>query len=561
MRIVVVGGVGGGMSCAARLRRHMEDAEVIVVEKGPEVSVATCGLPYFVGGEISDESALTVQTPAKLKAWLNLDVHTNHEVIRIDAERRAVLVKNEDGEEWLDYDALVLSPGGDAVRPPISGIDRAEVRTLRSIDDARFLKNAVAAGAKRAVVIGAGFIGVEAAENLAQAGLDVDLVEGGSHILMPFDQEIVHPLRVELRRLGVALHEGVSVAAIHEADAGVEVELTDGAHIPADVVVLAAGVRANTELAASAGIECENGAFTVDQYGRTNVPGIWAIGDAVNSVHAVTGSPAPVQLAGPANRSGRLAADDIAATFGAANEARPMPHPLATAIVRVGTLMAASTGANRVMLDDAGIDYRALHVMANNHVGYFPGAVQMFLVLYVDPNGELLGAQGVGEDGIDRRIDVIATAMRGGLSVEDLMDLDLCYAPPFGAAKDAVNLLGMIGDNVINGFLELWYPWQLEEMQQKALILDVRTPAEAAEVHIEGALVIPHTQLRERMDEVREAAQGRFVAVHCRSGMRSYLSHRMLAAAGIPSASLSAGMLGLEAYLGDAAPEVLVYGN
>lgn len=561
MKIVVVGGVGGGMSCAARVRRHMEDAEVVVLEKGPDVSVATCGLPYFVGGEISEESALTVQTPAKLKAWLNLDVRTNHEAIRIDPERRAVLVKNEAGEEWLDYDALVLSPGGDAVRLPIPGIDRPEVRTLRSIDDARFLKNAVAAGAKRAVVIGAGFIGVEAAENLAEAGLDVALVEGGPHILMPFDQEIVHPLRVEMRRLGVALYEGVSVAAIHEADQGVLVELTNGTQIPADVVVSSAGVRANIELAESAGIACENGAFNVDQNGRTNVPGIWAIGDAVNSVHAVTGGLRPVQLAGPANRGGRLAADDIAASLGGAAEARPMPRPLATAIVRVGKLMAAATGANRAMLDGAGIEYRALHVMANNHVAYFPGAVQMSLVVYVDANGEILGAQGVGEDGIDRRIDVIATAMRGGLLVEDLMDLDLCYAPPFGAAKDAINLLGMIGENVANGFLELWYPWQLEEMREKALILDVRTPAEAAEVHIEGALVIPHTQLRERMDEVREAAQGRFVAIHCRSGMRSYLSHRMLKAAGIPSASLSAGMLGLEAYLGDAAPEVLVYGN
>lgn len=561
MRIVVVGGVGGGMSCAARVRRHLEDAEVVVLEKGPDVSVATCGLPYFVGGEISEESALSVQTPSTLKAWLNLDVRTNHEAIRIDAERRAVLVKNEDGEEWLDYDALVLSPGGDAVRLPIPGIDRPEVSTLRSIDDARFLKAAVADGAKRAVVIGAGFIGVEAAENLAEAGVDVALVEGGPRILMPFDQEIVHPLRVELRRLGVALHEGVSVAAIHEADRGVLVELTNGTQIPADVVVSSAGVRAKTELAQSAGIECENGAFNVDQHGRTSVPGIWAIGDAVNSVHAVTGGVRPVQLAGPANRGGRLAADDIAASLGGGKEARPMPQPLATAIVRVGKLMAATTGANRGMLDGAGIEYRALHVMANNHVGYFPGAVQMSLVVYVDANGEILGAQGVGEDGIDRRIDVIATAMRGGLLIEDLMDLDLCYAPPFGAAKDAVNLLGMIGENVANGLLKLWYPWNLEEMREKALILDVRTPAEAAKVHIEGALVIPHTQLRERMDEVREAAQGRFVAVHCRSGMRSYLSHRMLAAAGIPSASLSAGMLGLEAYLGDAASEVLVYGN
>lgn len=561
MRIVVVGGVGGGMSCAARMRRHMEDAEVIVLEKGLDVSVATCGLPYFVGGEIEEESALTVQTPAKLKAWLNLDVRTNHEVIRIDVERRAVLVKNEQGEEWLEYDALVLSPGGEAVRLPIPGIDRPEVRTLRSIEDARFLKAAVSGGAKRAVVIGAGFIGVEAAENLAEAGLEVALVEGAPHILMPFDQEIVHPLRVEMRRLGVALHEGVSVAAIREAEQGVIVELTDGTQIPADIVVSSAGVRANTDLAESAGIECENGAFNVDHHGRTNIPGIWAIGDAVNSVHAVTGSVRPVQLAGPANRGGRLAADDIAASFGATGNARPMPQPLATAIVRVGKLMAATTGANRSMLDSAGIDYRALHVMANNHVGYFPGAVQMFLVLYVDLNGELLGAQGVGEDGIDRRIDVIATAMRGGLTVEDLMDLDLCYAPPFGAAKDAVNLLGMVGENVAQGFLDLWYPWQLEDMQENALILDVRTPAEAEQVHIEGALVIPHTELRERMEEVREAAQGRFVAVHCRSGMRSYLSHRMLKAAGIPSASLSAGMLGLEAYLGDSAPEVLVYGD
>lgn len=559
MRIIVVGGVGGGMSCAARARRLMEDAEVIVLDKNPDVSVATCGFPYYLSGEIATDSALRVQTPQSLKAALNLDVRVKHEALEIDAEQRRLRVATPEGEEWLDYDTLVLSPGAEAIPLGLGEDTHENVHTLRSIEDSQAIRNLVTGGARSALVIGGGFIGVEAAENLIEAGLDVDLVEAGRQILAPFDPETVNPLREELSHLGVTLHEGIGVTSIVPNNGGLNVTLANGTVRNVDLVVVAAGIRAHTALALSGGVNCDGGAINVDEYGRTNVPGIWALGDATMSEHAITGMVRPVPLAGPANRAGRLVADSIAYTAGRAPEGRQVPRPLATAIVRVGNLQAAATGANRAALEAAGIEYRAIHTVANDHVTYFPGATPMFLTTYIDPNGEILGAQGVGAKGVDRRIDVLATAIRAGMHVEDLIDLDLCYAPPYGTAKDAVNIIGMIGQNITDGDVAMWYPWDLKKAQQEWAIVDVRRPEEAAAMRIPGSLCVPHTQMRERYEEIVEFAAGRPIALHCKSGFRSYLAYRYLTSKGLNAMTMSGGIDVLANYLGDNARNVLEY--
>jgi len=554
-RIVVVGGVAGGMSFAARARRLDETAEIVVLERGAHVSFANCGLPYHVGGEIPDADRLLVQTPESLRAALALDVRTGHDVTGLDTERRVVTATTADGVVELPYDALVLSPGARAVRPRIDGLDSARVRTLRTVDDARTLRERVQGGARRAVVLGAGFIGVEAAEALAAAGLEVTLVELGPHVLPPLEDEVAHPVTQELRRLGVTVRTGVAAEAVETGADEDVVVLGDGTRVPADVVVLSVGVRPDTEVFEAAGIDCERGAIVVDEHGRTSAQDVWAVGDAVVQADAVTGLRRPVALAGPANRAGRLVADDVVRPGGA----RPLPAPLGTAIVRVGELTAATTGANRAALTAAGLAFRTLHLHPNQHAGYFPGASQVHLVLHVRPDdGLLLGAQAVGRDGVDKRIDVLATALRAGMSVEDLIDLDLAYSPPYGQAKDAVNLAGMVGSNVLDGTLRLWYAQDVDAVLAGALVLDVRTPQEVATGHLPGALHIPHTELRGRLDEVRAAAAGRPVRVLCASGVRSAIAHRVLAQAGLDSASLSGGTLTLRAVLGDRADELLV---
>lgn len=568
MRIVIVGGVGGGMSCAARARRLMEDAEIIVLEKNPDVSVATCGFPYFLSGEIESDQALRLQTPKSLKAALNLDVRVNHEVVEIDAQQRRVRVKSALGESWLDYDSLVLAVGAEAVPLALGEDDLPNVHTLRSIEDAQSIRDLVHERGGRAAVIGGGFIGVEAAENLASAGMAVDLIEAGSQILSAFDPQIVHPLRKELRRLDVAVYEGVGVSSLREcADnalgqvGALEVTLSDGRSWCVDQVVVAAGIRPLIALAQSAGVECINGAIDIDEFGRTSVDGIWAVGDAALSTHAVTGIERPIPLAGLANRGGRLVADDIACEQGYIAESFRIPRPLGTVIIRVGELMAACTGANKLALDAVGIEYQAIHTVVNDHVGYYPDAAPMSLSVYIDANGEILGAQGVGRKGIDRRIDVIATAIRAGMPVEDLIDLDLCYSPPFGTAKDAVNVIGMIGQNLCDGLVEVWQPWDFQRAQDEWAIVDVRRPEEAAVMRIAGSLLVPHAQVRERIEEIRAFAQGRPVALHCKSGFRSYLAYRVLKAHGLNAMTMSGGIDILENYLGDRAKDVLVYGE
>lgn len=554
MKIVVVGGVAGGMSCAARARRLDEDAEIVVLERGAHVSFANCGLPYYVGGDIVDRDALLVQTPASLRASLDLDVRTGHDVVGLDADARAVTVATSEGLEQISYDALVLAPGAQAVRPPLPGIDSPRLRTLRTVDDALALRDEVEAGATRAVVLGAGFIGIEAAEALVHQGLYTTVVEFAPHVLPPLEGELAALVTGELRRIGVDVRAGVAATAIETGADHDIVILADGSRIDADLIVLSVGVRPDTAVFETAGVACERGAMIVDEHGRTSLPDVYAVGDATVSVDAVTGLRRPVALAGPANRAGRLVADAILRPAAA----RPIPQPIGTAIVRVGDQTVALTGANRAALQDAGIDARTLHLHPGQHAGYFPGAAQIHLVVHVRAgDGLLLGAQAVGPDGVDKRIDVLATAIRAGWTVDQLIDLDLAYAPPYGSAKDPVNMVGMLGENVLNGTLRLWYADDLDAVRERALILDVRTAEEYASGHVPGAPNIPHTELRARLDEVRAAADGRPVRVMCQSGVRSAIAHRVLDQAGIDSASLSGGMLTMRTTLGDRITTVL----
>ena len=554
MRVVVVGGVAGGMSAAARLRRRDEEADIIVVERGPYVSFANCGLPYYVGGEIEDPARLLLHTPQSLKAALNLDVRINSEASAINPAAHAVRVTDtETGEAYtLTYDYLILTPGAFAARPPIDGLDSPRVHTLRTVDDALALRETPGT---RALVLGAGFIGIEAAEALAHRGFETHLVEFAEHVLPPLEAEMATLVTQELRALGVHVHAGVAAQSISHGDDHDSVTLSDGTELSADVIVLSTGVRPDTAIAEAAGIETRGGYILVDQHGRTSAGDIYAIGDAtVGRDHD-----RPVALAGPANRGGRLIADAIADAASGTVTARPIPRPQGTAIVRVGGLTAAMTGENRQALDAAGTRYFTVHTHANQHAGYFPGAQPVHILMHVGTDGAILGAQAVGADGVDRRIDVIATAMRAGLKAPDLIDLDLAYAPPYGQAKDPVNQTGMVAHNVLTGELVLTGP---DALTEETPVLDVRTPGEYATGHMPNSLNIPHTQLRDRLDEVRtwvdESVGERPFVVMCAVGVRSWIGYRIVRAAGFNVTMLSGGIQTLRAWLGDRADAVLV---
>lgn len=540
MRIVVVGGVATGMSAAARARRLDESAEIIVFEKGPYVSFANCGLPYYVGGEIKDQSKLLVQTPESLRAALNLDVRVNTEVVAMDAAAKTVTVRSEGEESTVEYDALVLAPGAEAIRPPIPGLDSPRVMTLRSVDDALAMKDSVDSSAKRAVVLGAGFIGLEAAEALRHQGLAVTVVELAPHVLPPLEAELATYVKDALAALGIDVYDGIGATEIRHGEDADQVVLSDGTALDAELVVLSTGVRPATAPFEAAGVECSKGAMLVDSHGRTSLENVWAGGDAVAVRPKNGGIPRVVPLAGPANRAGRLIADSIVL----GDQAREIPMPLSTAVVRVGSQTAALTGANRQMLEAEGREYETMNLHPFQHATYFPGAKQMHLIVHFDPkNGEILGAQGVGEEGVDKRIDVLATAIKGGLTVSDLIDLDLTYAPPYGSAKDAVNMAGMVGENVLDGVTQLWHAEDLLAEMESALILDARSQAEYSSGHVPGALNVPHTEIRERIDEIAREAAGRPIRVHCASGVRSYLSERMLRAAGFDVKNMTGGMI------------------
>lgn len=516
------------MSAATRLRRLDEHAEIIVLERGEHVSFANCGLPYYVGGVIADRESLLLQTPQSLGARFRLDVRVENEAIGIDPASQTVLVRSSEGDYELAYDELILAPGASPFVPPVPGIERA--LTLRNVADVDAMMAAVDQNPKAAVILGAGFIGVEVAENLVDRGIAVTLVELADQILAPLDPEMAALVAERLTDRGVELRLGVSSTEITD-DA---VLLSDGTQVAADLVVAAIGVRPDSALAELAGIERnERGGIVVDEYQRTSVPHIYAVGDAAVKRDAISGQEAMVPLAQTANRHGRLVADVI---LGRQGTAEPV---LGTAVVGVFGLTAAATGWNEKRARAAGRDIGIIHTHPMNHAGYYPGAEQMSLKLVYDKaTGEILGAQGVGGAGVDKRIDVIATAMRGGLTAPELADLELAYAPQFGSAKDPVNMLGFVAENLLSGLSEniQWHELP-EAIEEGTIVIDVRTPVEHAAGAIPGAVNIPVDELRDRVAEVPAGE----LIVHCAVGIRAHTAAQILAGYGRRARNLDGG--------------------
>ena len=531
-RIVVIGGVAGGMSAATRLRRLDADAEIIVLEKSGYVSYANCGLPYYVGGVIEEESDLLLQTPASLHARFRLDVRVLTEALSIDPVKKEVQVQSlESGNKYsLAYDKLVLSPGASPIVPPIPGVERA--LTLRTVEDVERIVAQVLAKPQNAVVIGGGFIGVEIAENLIHKGITTSVIEASDQVLAPLDPEMATLVAKEMRLQKVDLRLGVSVTAINPKT----VTLSDGTDLPAELIILAIGVRPDISLAKNAGLETgtRNG-IKVDEFNRTSDKDIYAIGDVAEKTDALDGESTLVPLANIANRHGRVVADHING-----RTVRPV-KTIGTAIVKVFDLMIATTGWNEKRLKAAGRSYTTIHSHPNSHAGYYPDAKQMTLKLIFEPKtGEILGAQGVGIEGVDKRIDVIATAIRGDITAPELADLELAYAPPFGSAKDPVNMLGYMAENVISGLIETAQWSQIEEFRSKGYeLIDVRTEAEFDRGTIPGAKSMPVDSIRERKSELTN----KNLLVTCQVGQRGHTASLLLKELGFNAVNLDGGYL------------------
>ena len=531
-KIVIVGGVAGGMSAATRLRRLDVDAEIIVIEKSGHVSYANCGLPYYVGGVIEQESALLLQTPASLHARFRLDVRVASEVLSINRKKKFVLVKElATGKEYeLSYDKLILSPGASPIVPPIPGVARA--MTLRTVEDVEKIVDQVNLKPKNAVIIGGGFIGVEIAENLIHRGINTSVVEAANQVLAPLDPEMATLVAKEMRAQGVNLHLGTSAAEITAST----VKLANGEELSADLVILAIGVRPDISLAKAADLKIgsRNG-ISVDRNNLTNDKNIYAIGDVAEKTDSLDGSATLVPLANIANRHGRVVSDHIAG-----RKVREV-KTIGTAIVKVFDLMIATTGWNEKRLATTKRKYKVIHAHPNSHAGYYPDAKQMTLKLIFDgKSGEILGAQGVGIEGIDKRIDVIATAMRGGIKAPELADLELAYAPPFGSAKDPVNMLGYIAENIISGLTKTAQWSEIAEYQAMGYqLLDVRTPSEISRGGIPGFVNVPVDEIRERKDELAN----KNVLVTCQVGVRGHTATMLLQELGFNAVNLDGGYL------------------
>lgn len=529
-RYIIVGGVAGGMSAATRLRRLDNDAEIVVLEKSGFVSYANCGLPYYIGGVITKEQDLLLQTPESLNKRFRLDVRVKSEVIGIDPAKKSVTVHNlESGESYeLGYDKLILSPGATPIVPPIDGIERA--MTLRTVEDTKRIFSAVDAKPVSAVVIGGGFIGVEVAENLVHRGITTALIEASSQVLAPLDPEMALLVENEMRKHGVDLRLGVSATKINSNS----VTLSDGNEIPAEIVILAIGVRPDTNLAKSAGLTIgARGGIQVDENNLTSDKNIYALGDAAEKRDALDQSATLVPLANIANRHGRVIADHI--------NGRITRHvnTIGTAIVKVFDLAVATTGWNEKRLKAANIEHRAIHTHPGSHAGYYPGAETLSLKLLINPvSGEIYGAQGIGKDGVDKRIDVIATAIRGGITAPELADLELAYAPPFSSAKDPVNMLGYVAENVVSGLVKTAQWHEIDNYRNDGYtLLDVRTPGECARGMIPGFINIPVDELRDRHSELANNK----VLVTCQVGQRAHTATMLLKNLGYEPVNLDGG--------------------
>ena len=547
MKTVIVGGVAGGASTGARLRRLDESAEIVVLERDHYVSFANCGLPYHIGGVIPDRDSLLLQTPESLGKSLALDVRTGQEVVRIDRGAREVEVRDlGQGRTYREsYDKLVLCLGAEPVRPPIPGADDPRVDVLRNIPDMDRIIAQLDKDAISAVIVGGSYIGLELTEAFRARGLATTVVERTERLMPWLDPEMTRILDYHVATHDVDLRLGTSAQAVRHGEGGrLVLDLSDGTSVEADVVVMAAGARPNVGLARDAGLAIgPRGGIVVDAQMRTSAPDILAAGDAVETAHLLTGEPVLSMLAGPANREGRIAADTIAGR----EDVGGYRGTQGTAVVKVFEMTAGGTGLTETELRAAGMDFRKVYTHQNGHAAYYPGTAPLFLKVLFDPaGGKLLGAQVLGWDGVDKRIDVLAVALRAGMTVFDLEHLELAYAPPYGAAKDPVNMAGFLGSNLLRGDIALWYPEDYPGCTGRVTILDVRTPAEYEAWHIPGAVLLPYTELRQRLDEV---PRDKPVYTYCRSGFRSYIAYCVLKQNGWDDvAFLAGGMMTYHGY-------------
>ncbi len=535
-KVLIVGGVAGGASAATRLRRLDEEAEIILFERDNYVSFANCGLPYYIGETIQERDKLLVQTPEKLLARFNIDVRINSEVVHLDPiHKRVTVISTERGEYEESYDYIILSPGAKPLRPPIPGINGDKIYTLRNIPDTDRVKKKVdEEGTKSAIVIGGGFIGVEMAENLIERGLKVTLVEAAPHILAPFDSEMVRLAEKELQRHGVELVLGDGVKAFEETDENVEVSLSSGRMISANMVLAAIGVAPDTGFLKDSGIELgPRGHIIVNENMKTNLEGVYAVGDAIEIVDFVHGGKGAVPLAGPANKQGRIAADHISGLPSSYKGTQ------GTAIIRIFDLTGASTGLNERTLQRLNIPYHVVYSHPSSHATYYPDAVTISLKLIFNDDGKILGAQAFGREGVDKRIDVIATTMRLNGTVYDLAELELSYAPPYSSAKDPVNMAGYMAENVLSGKSEVFTIYDLEHFDpEKITLVDVRKAEEHVKEHIEGSIHIPLDELRDRYNELDLEKE---IWVYCAVGQRGYTASRILVQKGYKVKNLTGG--------------------
>ncbi len=534
MKTIIIGGVAGGASAAARLRRLDETAEIIILERGEFVSFANCGLPYYIGGAITNRENLTLQTPESFKARFRIDVRVFNEAIKINPEAKTVIVKNlTTGETYEEsYDTLILSPGAEPIKPNIEGADSDIVFTLRNIPDTMKIKNYIdSAKPKSVVVIGGGYIGVEMAENLSNAGLDVSIVELADHLIASLDFDMAADVHRYIKKKGIRLYLQNGVTAIRDRT----VILQKG-EIPADMVILSVGVRPETSLAKACGIQVNaRGSIIVNSSMKTNLPNIYAVGDAVEVKDFITGNPTFIPLAGPANKQGRIAADNIAGYDSVYTGTQ------GSAVLKLFDMTVATTGLSEKSAKAAGIDYDKTYTYSGSHASYYPGASNMSVkVLWDKTTLKLIGAQIIGFDGVDKRMDVLATAIRFGAKVTDLTNLELCYAPPFGSAKDPVNMVGFVAENIISGMVKQFFWHDVEALPRdgSVTLLDVRTKTEVAGGMIDGFINIPLDSLRENLHRI---PKDKPVYVHCHSGLRSYIACRILTGNGYDCYNLAGG--------------------
>lgn len=537
MKILIVGGVAGGATAATRLRRLSEENEVIIFEKGQYVSFANCGLPYHISGTIDKRDALLLQTPESLKERYNLDVRVFTEVMSIYTDEKKVSVKNlKTGEIYMEsYDKLLLSPGAEPIKPPFEGINSEKIYTLRNIPDMDKIV-AKTKNAQNFVVVGGGFIGLEVAENLIEAGKNVKLVELGNQVMAPVDFDIASFVHEKAKQKNLELLLNVGVEKFNDKGEAIEVFLNNGTSLETDAVILAIGVKPETKLAVEAGLEIgETRGILVNEFMQTSNPDIYAVGDAVEVAHYINNQKVLIPLAWPANRQGRIVADNMVL----GNQYK-FTGSLGSSILKFFELSVASTGLNEKTLKRFGVPYKTAIVTRGHHAGYYPGAKNMVLKLIFDENGKIFGAQAVGEAGVDKRIDVIATAIKGNLTVYDLPEIEITYAPPYNSAKDPVNIAGYAAENILKGDLEMVnYDefWDFVK-ENNAVILDVRTSKEFSGGAIEGAININVDDLRENLENLDK---NKVYAIYCQIGLRGYLANRIMNNNGFKAVNLNGG--------------------